>query len=234
MFPSLHNRLPYLSTLLFLALGLVPLVIGCAPVRGDDDDDDGPSGNTLSHALFTVIDYGDSQSNQSGRLVLVDSNVLCEELNWGGGLNWWDLSSDVEWLELYLTRGLEVDGWTQQFQSSYSWGQEGGNDYSTATFFSGQSGTGGTSSGGDDDDIVDPPPPADPREVSGQIGGNADQADDSLTINSYSLEARVSGYLQSTVGNYSFSATHCGITEDNIVVGDNDDEPAADDAPIAG
>lgn len=212
-----------------LALAVLPLVLGCAPDRGGDDDDSGPPNNSLSDALFTVVDNGSGQSAWQGRLVLVDSNTDCSELNWGGALAWWDLAEEVEFIELYLTLGVDRDGWTQEFESFYSWQEDGNFDYNNASFFTGQVGTGSTTEGDDDDDLPDPPPPID-REVTGQFGNDEETQDDSLSINSYSLEGQVSGYLQSSVGNYSFSATHCGVVTD-IPVGD---EPVPDEAPTAG
>ncbi len=214
-----NNRLLTLSFLGLLALAITPLIAGCAPNRADDDDD-GPGGNTLGYALFTVVDYGDFNTSQQGRLVLVDAATTCENLDWGGGLRWWQLPTAVDWVELYLTRGIELEDWTRTYESTYSWQQEGSFDYPTAAFFSGSIGTGGNDGDDDDDDDVpvDPPPPIG-RDVTGQIGNDAAAANDSLAISSYSLDGNVTGYLQSTAGNFSFSAEHCGIVYDEIVGG---------------
>ena len=227
-----NTRLGILIVVL-LAAALLPLSIGCAPDRSSDDDDDA-GGNTLDYALFTVIDYGQGQSNQQGRLVLTDAATVCEDLSWGGGLRWWELASDMNWVELYLTRGVDVDGWRQEFQSSYAWQMAGGFDYLTATFFSGSIGVGDASMGDDDDDVpVDPPPPVG-RGETGQMGYTAEHESDSLVINAYNLEGLVSGFVQSSVGNYSFSATHCGVTDDGGVVIGAGGDPQTESPPTDG
>lgn len=232
MLSTPNTRLSLLTSALLTA-ALLPLVLGCAPDRSDDDDDGG-GGNTLPYALFTVIDYGDFQSTQQGRLVLTDAATVCEDLSWGGGLRWWELSPDMNWVELYLTRGVEVDSWSQEFQSSYAWQMAGEFDYLTATFFSGSVGVGDASMGDDDDDEpIDPPTPIG-RGETGQIGYSAEHETDSLVISSYNLEGLVSGFIQSTIGNYSFSATHCGITYDEGPVGVGGSGTAAGDPPTDG
>ncbi len=209
-------------TLTLLTCFSLPLIAGCAPDRSHDDDDDGTPDSSFSDTLFTVIDSGAEQDSLQGRLVLVDTNVHCDELNWGGSLAWWELASDVEFIELYLTLGTSLTGWTREFQSFYSWQQEGTFDYANAAFFSGQRGTGNSSPGDDDDDIPEPPPPIDGREVTDQFADSEETQSDSLSISSYNLEGTVNGYLQSSVGNYSFSATHCGVVNDVPIGGGSD------------
>ena len=215
-----------------LACSLLPLLLGCAPNRSGDDDDSGPPGNSFSDALFTVIDNGGWQDTWQGRLVLVDSNVDCSELNWGGALAWWNLATEVEFVEVYLTLGVDVAGWNREFDSLYSWLQEGASDYNNAAFFTGQTGNGNSSAGDDDDDVPVEPPVRVGRDVTAQFGDDAESENDSLIINSYSLEGAVTGYLQSSIGNYSFTATHCGIVEDVPVGGDGADP--VDDSPPTG
>ena len=215
-------RVPSLTSPLVLALlacAALPLVLGCAPNRGDDDDS-GPPSNSLSDALFTVIDSGAGSTLLQGRLVMVDTPTDCSELSWGGGLNWWNLASEVAFIEIYLQLGVDLDGWTQEFQTFYSWQEEGTFDYRSAAYFSGQIGTGNTGDDDDDDDDdpVEPPPPVG-RDVTGQLGDSEETQGDSLRIDSYSLDTTVSGSLRSSVGNYNFSATHCGIVNDEAIVG---------------
>ena len=226
-----HTGKTSISSLFFAALSVVllPLALGCAPDRSGDDDDSGPPSNSLSHALFTVIDNGPGQTFWQGRLVLVDSNTDCSELNWGGALAWWELAEEVEFIELYLTLGVDVASWTQEFESFYLWQEDGIFDYRTASFFTGQIGTGSTADGDDDDDVPDPPPPIG-REVTGQFGNDEETRDDSLSINSYSPDGPVSGVLQSSVGNYIFSATHCGVVSE-VPIGE---EPVGGETPTPG
>ena len=206
-----------------LACSVLPLLLGCAPNRSGDDDDSGPPGNSLSDALFTVIDGGGWQDTWQGRLVLVDSNVDCSELNWEGSLAWWNLSTEVQFVEVYLSLGVDLDGWNREFGTLYSWLQEERSDSNNAAFFTGQTGNGNSSAGDDDDDVPVEPPLRPGREVTAQFGDSAESENDSLIINTYNPEGLVTGFLQSVVGNYSFTATHCGVVEDIPIGGDGDD-----------
>ena len=225
-----HTGTISIVSLFFAALTVVllPLTLGCAPDRSGDDDDSEPPSNSLSDALFTVIDNGSGQTFWQGRLVLVDSNTDCSELNWGGALAWWELAEEVEFIELYLTLGVDAGSWNQEFESFYLWQEDDSFDYLTASFFTGQIGTGSTEDGDDDDDLPDPPPIG--REVTGQIGNDEETREDSLSINSYSADGPVSGFLQSRMGTYSFSATHCGVLSE-VPVGE---EPVGGEVPTPG
>ena len=196
---------------------LLPL-LACPPVRDDDPvADPVPWGNTLGAAFFTVTE-NDWSDYDEGRLSLVDDETwTCSDLNWGGGVPWWQFGyeDETEWVELRVILGDDAGGWDRDYVSSFTWFNGGGSWDGEAAFFYGSWGIGG---------YDDEPVPG--RDTQGWIGEEADQADDSLEIGRYDDE-EVRGAIEAVEGEWSFQATHCGT-----VYGDDDDgEQPPEDEP---
>ncbi len=202
-----------------LVPSLLLLAVSCAPVRSDADDS-GLPGQQLQTSLFSVIENGSWTEYDQAVLVLVDTSLGCSDLGWNGTLDWWGLAEDVAWLNLSLLKGKNVESWATEFISYTAWSQDQNWDYSNAAYFSGQMGIGG--------DTSQPSPVG--RDVTSNIGTEADQEEDTLTFNSVT-ETTATGYLQSIEGDFAAYATHCGITyngDDDDVGFDGENDPGED------
>jgi len=217
---------PLRFSALLAALGLVlASASGCPPVREQVDEGTGGGGDYYQTAFF-LLDPWTGNEYELAYLYLVDSEDMnCQRIINNYGIDWWNLSSDVQWVQSWVYKGAQYE-WEGAFQSQYAWNQEGNFDYTQADFFSGTFGDGGYDEGDDDDDV--PPPVGDPedpdgdgnsgRDQEGEFGTSAIHMDDALTFTSWSNDV-VRGYISSEAGEWSFDAENCGLMDGGAVIG---------------
>jgi len=198
-----------------LALALSLPLAACAPERtaGTGGDDPVPS-NDFETALFTIVDHGGWLNYQSGHLVLVDAEMACNNLQWDGSLDKWSVGAEVDWVQANIQHGTELPDWLRTYESVDRAAQSGSQDTPLVQSFWGEVGLGPLS----DDFPDDPDGPTDPvneeREVLAAIG--TDQGVDDRLAVSLDTELSVAGELTTWQGDWSFSATHCGIVYEQI------------------
>ncbi|MCO4772204.1 MAG: hypothetical protein KDA24_19375 [Deltaproteobacteria bacterium] len=196
------------------------VVVGCAPVRDDGQLGEGGGGTTLQSA-FVATDPWTGDQYQLAYVYLVDQEHTCQQILSNYGVAWWDMPSDVTWVQVNAYKGRDFDWAGMTLRSQYQWNQEGQFDYAVADFFSGSYGDGGY---GDDDDDEVPPPPGDggdpdgdgQRDQEGNIGNDFQHAEDTLTIHAWSGDT-VRGDIVSESGEWSFNATYCGDLNGDVV-----------------
>ena len=207
---ALRYHLPHILTSGAIA-GL--LLCSCAPDR-DKSSDGSSSAQSLTASLFTVNSADQPNEDSQARLVLVDQNMDCLELNSNGSIRWWDLAAEVEFVELYLRLGPEQVGWSREYQTFYAWQANEPANPADQAYFTGLRGFGNQDnpqpeSEPEEGAAPNPTPPAG-REISHQIGNDEASSEDLLSVSSYAEDGEVTGSLYSTLGNYHFRAEHCG------------------------
>ena len=194
---------PLRAALLASALAVAA---GCPPVR--ENVGGGEGGGDFLQSAFVALDPYTGTEYALAYVYLVDTEYNCASIVQNWGLPWWNLSSEISWVQASVFRGQLV-AWESTFRSQYLWNQDGGFDYTRADFFSGGYGTGGYEYG--DDDLVgddDDPPPVG-RDQQGSLGADALGAEDTLMISSWT-EDSVRGSLRTAAGEWSFDALNCG------------------------
>ena len=199
-----HVTPPAPATVAALLLALT--TTGCPPVR--EDVGEGEASGEFLESAFVALDPYTGTDYALAYVYLVDTTHNCESIVSNWGLAWWNMSSDVTWVQANVYRGQFVD-WASTFRSQYQWNLDGEFDYTQADFFSGTYGTGGYDYPYEDDDVPPPPDPADDRAQEGSIGADIAGADDALIISSWSDET-VRGTLRTAAGDWSFEAINCG------------------------
>jgi len=201
------------------------LLCSCAPNRDpgqDDEDTTTLPGLQLQSALFSSPqDAGDFQF---ANLSLLDDELSCDQLAWGGGLELWNLGPEVHYVSIELFLGGDLDDWQRDYAPFEFWEEscESGDecDVMTAALFGGEVGI--------SDDIRDGEVPVDEpiggsgtssgsegstgREITGELGTDPD---DSLTITGYT-DTLVTGYVQSAAGDYAFMAERCSTADPGV------------------
>ncbi len=229
MTPSLLSP----TSLLAAAGLLLAASTGCAPVREQVESGIGGGGDYYQSA-FVALDPWSGSEYELAYVFLVDSDDMsCTRIRNQWGIDWWNLSSDVGWVQAWVYKGAEFE-WSRTYRSQYAWNQGGEFDYRRADFFSGTYGSGGYATGDDDDDV--PPPVGDggedpdgddnsAREQEGDFGNSVEHEDDTLVFTAWSTET-VRGFIESEEGSWSFDAVNCGFMDGEVVIGVTGDDAA--------
>lgn len=203
-------------------LCLLPVLHACAPSRGPVSGTEGVGESTLESAVFYVWDYGDYKQ---ARLVLVDQPWTCAEFEvQGWWLDWSRMSDGVLWVQLDLYLGGTLETWAQDFESYWNFQQAGNWDMTSAHYFAGSHGDGGSNYYYGDDDVVVG------REQLGWLAQDQAHAADLLEIRA-ATDERIRGTITSLDGEWSFNADHCGVQDNFSVPGDGEPVRPPEPAP---
>ncbi len=188
----------------FLVL-LMLFLTACAPAR-EEVGDANPFPNDYQSALFSIETPIYGTLWEVGKLVLVDMDVDCDDLDLRGEFPPYTMDEGANYLVAYIRHGVALDGWLRDYPAYEQWlqdnpYQEQGDD---VTFFWGEMGTGGD--GGE-------PPPVDGREVTALLGQGAAALEDVVAVG-VSDSTRLAGEVAYGDGeSVSFSADKCPSVE---------------------
>lgn len=183
---------------------LLVLLAACAPAR-EEGDGTVPIGNDYETALFTVEEQGEGALYELGHLVLVNEDVGCGNLSWSGDLDLWSLEEGVEYLSLWLQRGVALDGWAMEYESAQRWSMDGNVWSDEMHHFWGQR---GTTDGAIPPDGEDTGPPPEGRDVDLNIGSDPAGVDHLLRVLEDDAE-HLAGHLDLDDSTVSFNTERC-------------------------